>query len=154
MVAALAGAVGFVAASWNGIVMAEVARLAPLEKVAVATSGSTVFLFLGYVAGPAAFSVLVTMTGSWRLAFLLTAGQLAVFAVAQTVWLLSRYTAPAKRGWAAKRTDAVGSRSEPTVASRVRGQRADPITLTLGASHLDLSRSAGEVYRSGREATQ
>jgi MFS family permease len=92
MVATLAGAVGFVAASWNGIVMAEVARLAPLEKVAVATAGSTVFLFLGYVAGPAAFSALVTMTGSWRLAFLLTAGQLAVFAAAQTAWLASRRT--------------------------------------------------------------
>lgn len=88
MVAALAGAVGFVAASWNGIVMAEVARLAPLEKVAVATSGSTVLIFLGYVAGPAVFSLLVTVTGSWRLAFLLTAGQLAVFAAAQTVWLV------------------------------------------------------------------
>ena len=32
LVAVLAGAVGFVGASWNGIVMAEVARLAPLEE--------------------------------------------------------------------------------------------------------------------------
>lgn len=93
MAAALAGAVGFVAASWNGIVMAEVARLAPLETVAVATAGSTVFIFLGYVCGPAAFSVVVTMTGSWRLAFLLTAGQLAVFAAAQTAWLAWHATA-------------------------------------------------------------
>jgi len=27
--------------------------------------------------------------------------------------------------------------------------RADPITLTLGAAHLDLSREAGEVFCSG-----
>ena len=113
MVATLSGAVGFVAASWNGIVMAEVARLAPLEKVAVATAGSTVFLFLGYVAGPAVFSVLVTLTGSWRLAFLLTAGQLAVFAVAQTVWLLSRTPRP---------RSGVGSRSGPTRLDREANQ--------------------------------
>ena len=101
--AGLAGAVGFVAASWNGIVLAEVARLAPLELVAVATSGSTVFIFLGYVGGPAAFSVLVTMTGSWRLAFLLTAGQLAVFAAAQTVWL-ARHATGVRRSQAAPGT--------------------------------------------------
>jgi MFS family permease len=94
LVAVLAGAVGFVGASWNGIVMAEVARLAPLEKVAIATAGSTLFLFLGYVAGPAAFAVLVTLTGSWRLAFLLTAAQLGVFATAQTMWLLFRTPLP------------------------------------------------------------
>lgn len=104
-VATLAGAVGFVGASWNGIVMAEVARLAPLDKVAVATSGSTVFIFLGYVAGPAAFSVVVTLTGSWRLAFLLTAAQLAVFAAAQTVWMATRTPRP---------RSGVGPRSGPT----------------------------------------
>ena len=94
LVALLAGAVGFVGASWNGIVMAEVARLAPLDKVAVATSGSTLFIFLGYVAGPAAFSGVVTMTGSWRLAFLLTAAQVTVFAAAQTVWMALRSPRP------------------------------------------------------------
>jgi len=86
-IGALAAAVGFVAASWNGIVMAEVARLAPPQKVAVATSGSTLFIFLGYVAGPALFSILVSATGGWRLPFLLTAAQLALFAAAQTIWL-------------------------------------------------------------------
>ena len=84
----LSGAVGFVAASWNGVIMAEIARLAPPDKVAVATSGSTLFVFVGYVAGPALFSVLVKLTGGWLVPFLFTAAQLAMFATAQTVWLV------------------------------------------------------------------
>jgi MFS family permease len=87
LIGGLAAAAGFVGASWNGVVLAEVARLAPLDKVAVATAGSTLLLFLGYVIGPAAFTLLVTATGGWRVPFLLTAGQLLVFAAAQTVWL-------------------------------------------------------------------
>jgi hypothetical protein len=31
-------------------------------------------------------------------------------------------------------------------AVRLRGLRGDPITLTLGAAHLGLSRAAGEVF--------
>jgi hypothetical protein len=42
------------------------------------TSGTTLFIFLGYVAGPSAFSFLVTASGSWALPMLLVAGQLAV----------------------------------------------------------------------------
>ena len=68
--------------------MAEIARLAPPDKVAVATSGSTLFVFVGYVAGPALFSVLVTLTGGWLVPFLFTAAQLAACATAQTVWLV------------------------------------------------------------------
>ena len=67
---------GFFGASWNGISLAEVARLAPLGKVADATAGSTIFVFLGYVAGPSIFAALVSLTGSWTLPKILMAAQL------------------------------------------------------------------------------
>ena len=67
---------GFFGASWNGISLAEVARLAPAGKVADATAGSTIFVFLGYVAGPSIFAALVSLTGSWTLPKILMAAQL------------------------------------------------------------------------------
>ncbi len=67
---------GFFGASWNGISLAEVARLAPPGKVADATAGSTIFVFLGYVAGPSIFATLVSLTGSWVLPQILVAVQL------------------------------------------------------------------------------
>jgi len=67
---------GFFGASWNGISLAEVARLAPPGKVADATAGSTIFIFLGYVAGPSIFATLVSLTGSWVLPQVLVAVQL------------------------------------------------------------------------------
>ena len=69
---------GFFGASWNGISLAEVARLAPAGKVADATAGSTIFIFLGYVAGPSIFATLVSLTGSWTLPQILVAAQLLV----------------------------------------------------------------------------
>jgi MFS family permease len=76
----LASLAGFVAASWNGIYMAEVARLVRPAQVAAATSGSTLFAFLGYLAGPALFALLVSASGSWRLGFLAAAAQLGLVA--------------------------------------------------------------------------
>lgn len=75
--AMLCGFAGFVAASWNGVYMAEIARLSPRERVSDATSGSTLLTFLGYVAGPALFGLIVTIGGSWTLPMLAVAGQLA-----------------------------------------------------------------------------
>jgi MFS family permease len=77
----LAGLVGFLAASWNGIYMAEVARLVPPSEVAAATSGSALFTFLGNLAAPALFAGLVSASGSWSLPFALVAGQLAIVAL-------------------------------------------------------------------------
>ncbi|WP_158292214.1 MFS transporter [Paracraurococcus ruber] len=69
---------GFLAASWNGIVMAEVARLAPPARIQDATSGSTLVVFCGYVLGPALFGALVPLLGGWGFPFLVVAVQLAV----------------------------------------------------------------------------
>jgi MFS family permease len=83
LAAFIAGATGFSAASWNGIFMAEIARLSPPDRVAEATSSSTLCAFLGYVSGPSLFSLLVTLTGEYRLPFYVVAGQLFCMALLQ-----------------------------------------------------------------------
>lgn len=83
----LAAANGFLSASWNGIVMAEIARLAPADRIAEATSGSTLLVFCGYIAGPAAFAALVPLTGGFDIPFRLVAAQLALAALAMA-WRL------------------------------------------------------------------
>jgi MFS family permease len=87
LVYTMAGVVGFLAASWNGIYMAEVARLVRPAHVAAATSGSTLFTFFGYLAGPALFALLVSLTGSWSFAFLSAAGQLGAIGLLVTLAL-------------------------------------------------------------------
>jgi MFS family permease len=90
MFAASCALCGFLAASWNGIYLAEVVRLAPHDQVVEATAGSSVFTFLGYMAGPSLFSALVTATGQWRTAFIAIAVQLALMAVLQALIVLRR----------------------------------------------------------------
>jgi MFS family permease len=77
------GATGFFAASWNGIFLAEVARLSPPDRVAEATSSSTLVAFLGYVSGPSVFSLIVTWTGDYQWPFLVIAAQLFGTALVQ-----------------------------------------------------------------------
>ena len=86
--ALVCGATGFLSASWNGIYMAEVARLSPVDQISEVTSSSTVVTFLGYVAGPTLLSVLVTISGGWRLPFLTIAAQLALMAAVQSFFLI------------------------------------------------------------------
>ena len=88
LVALVCGLAGFVAASWNGIYMAEVVRLSAPERISDSTSGSSACTFLGYMAGPSIFSALVTFTGGWETSFLVVAAQLAVMAVIQAVILV------------------------------------------------------------------
>jgi hypothetical protein len=90
LAALVAAGTGFFAASWNGIYLAEVARLSPADKVTEATSSSAVVTFLGYVSGPSIFSLLVTWTGGYRLPFIAVAGQLAAMAAVQGLVLVRR----------------------------------------------------------------
>ncbi|MBU8546463.1 MULTISPECIES: MFS transporter [Roseomonadaceae] len=73
----LAVACGFTAASWNGIFLAEVARVSPPDRVAEASSGAILLCFLGYLSAPSAFAWAVTSTGSWVLPYLVACGLLA-----------------------------------------------------------------------------
>jgi MFS family permease len=68
-VTVLAAVGGVTVSSWNGVQIAEVARLAPPGLIADTTAGSTILIFLGYVVGPAAFAALVALTGRFDLAF-------------------------------------------------------------------------------------
>ena len=55
--------------SWNGVHLAEVARLAPRHRVSEATSGGAIVTFMGYVIGPSGFAMVLALTDSYRLAF-------------------------------------------------------------------------------------
>lgn len=82
VMAPLAVLTGLAAASWNGIFLAEVARLTSPERIAEATSGATMLCFLGYLLAPTGFALTVTLTGSWTLPFLLGAALLAAIGAA------------------------------------------------------------------------
>lgn len=89
LVAAIAALAGFFGASWNGIYLAEVARLAPPGAVADATAGSTMLCFMGYVIGPTLFAAAVPVLG-WEIPFLLCGAQLALMAAVQGLLLRRR----------------------------------------------------------------
>ena len=89
LVAVITTACGFFCASWNGIYMAEVARLAPPDRIADATSASTLFTFLGYVFAPSLFAFAVPFIG-WNWPYAIVAGQLVLMAVVQTILLARR----------------------------------------------------------------
>jgi MFS family permease len=60
---------GATAIGWNGLFLAEVARLAPPGAAGAVTGGALFMTFLGIVIGPSLFSLTVNATGSYRLAF-------------------------------------------------------------------------------------
>ena len=66
-------ATGFSALGWNGVYLAEVARLAPGDAVARASGGSLFFTFSGVLMGPPAFSALHGVFGSYHRVFFLLA---------------------------------------------------------------------------------
>jgi len=87
-----ASAFGATAVGWNGVYLAEVARLAPAGRISEATGGSLFFTFLGVVVTPPAFNAALALSASYS-------GAYAVFgvpALAIGVWLLAaRPAAPA-----------------------------------------------------------
>lgn len=60
---------GVAVGTWNGVFLSEIAALSPPDKVADATAGSTFLCFIGYVAGPFAFSMIVAWTGTYWQAY-------------------------------------------------------------------------------------
>ncbi len=77
---------GFTAASWNGIFLAEVARVSPPDRVAEASSGAITICFLGYLTAPSAFAAIVSHSGSWILPYLITCGLLAMVSALVALW--------------------------------------------------------------------
>ena len=62
-------ALGLTAVGWNGVYLAEVARVVPIEKVGAATGGVLMFTFTGIVLGPSSFGAILAMSGSYAAAF-------------------------------------------------------------------------------------
>ena len=75
---------GFTAVGWNGIYLAEIARVVPIEKVGTATGGVLMFTFMGIVIGPSGFAAIVATTGSYTVA-LITIDALVLATVAALV---------------------------------------------------------------------
>jgi MFS family permease len=73
-VLAVSAVIGFIGVSWNGVYLAEVARLAPEGRVSEVTSGTILLTFLGYVVAPAAFTAGIPAIGGYGACFLAIAG--------------------------------------------------------------------------------
>jgi MFS family permease len=86
---------GFTAASWNGIFLAEVARVAPPDRVAEGTAGAVILCFLGYLSAPTVFALIVSATGSWVLPYVIACGLLG--AVSLLVFGRWRRPPPSRR---------------------------------------------------------
>jgi cyanate permease len=64
---------GATAVGWNGVFLAEVARLAPDGRVAIVTGGTQFFTFAGVLIGPPVFGAIAAGTGSYSTGFVLIA---------------------------------------------------------------------------------
>jgi len=81
-VVALAVAFGSTATAWQGVYLAEVAREAPADKVADATSGGMAVTFFCALIGPGAFSALNEATGYDATGFIVVGAITFVFGLA------------------------------------------------------------------------
>jgi MFS family permease len=64
---------GATAVGWNGVFLAEVARLAPDGRVAIITGGTQFFTFAGVFIGPPVFGAVAAAAGSYAAGFVLIA---------------------------------------------------------------------------------
>jgi sugar phosphate permease len=78
---ASAALVGFTAIGWNGVHIAELARVAPLHLVSNVTSAASLFGFLASVLGPLLFMLLVSWGAGYETAFHVLGVQLACYGV-------------------------------------------------------------------------
>jgi predicted MFS family arabinose efflux permease len=93
-IAAVVLACSATAGSWHGVLLAEVARVAPPGQVAGMTGGVLAFGNAGQILLPSAFSALFLATGSYLVAFAVT----GIPAAAAGVWLLRQGRAPRANG--------------------------------------------------------
>ncbi|MEI4487833.1 MFS transporter [Frigidibacter sp. MR17.14] len=75
--AAIALVFGASAIGWNGVFLAEVARLAPAGQAGSMTGASLFLTYSGVVVGPPAFAAIVRHSGSYGTAYLATGALLA-----------------------------------------------------------------------------
>lgn len=89
-----AAAFGSTAVGWNGVYLAEVARIAPRGQISEATGGCLFFTFLGVVITPPAFNAVLAWSASYPLSY----AAFGVPALAIGVWLLAARGAARARG--------------------------------------------------------
>lgn len=66
----IAAATGIFVGGWSGVSLAEISKVVDQKNVAVATSGTIFFSFLGATVGPSLFSLIIAQTDSFDSAFL------------------------------------------------------------------------------------
>lgn len=86
LIALVCVAFGATAIGWNGVYLAQVARLAPPGKAGDATGGALVFTYAGVLFGPPVFTLLVGWGASYAVTYVLV----ALPAVVCGLWLLWR----------------------------------------------------------------
>jgi MFS family permease len=87
---AYAAVFGATAVGWNGVFLAEVARVAPAGRTSEATGGCLFFTFLGVVVTPPIFNAVLALAGSYSIAYAV----FAVPALAVGAWMLVRIPKP------------------------------------------------------------
>jgi MFS family permease len=87
---AYAAAFGATAVGWNGVFLAEVARLAPEGQASAATGGALFFTFLGVVVTPPLFNAVLALAGSYSVSYAVFAAP----ALAVGAWMLVRIPKP------------------------------------------------------------
>ena len=66
---ALAGIIGATVSGWNGVMMAELARLSPPGLVASVSASAVTCIYFGYMLGPVVTSGIVGLSGSYLFGF-------------------------------------------------------------------------------------
>lgn len=69
VVIVLAAVIGATVSGWNGVMMAELARLSPPGLVASVSASAVTCIYLGYMIGPVVTSGLIGLSGSYLLGF-------------------------------------------------------------------------------------
>jgi MFS family permease len=83
---ALIGITGITVASWNGLVMADIADIVPPERMAETATGVSIVLFVGSVIGPIGFALVLDAAGSYQPAFLM----LSVWSVSAALFFMRK----------------------------------------------------------------
>jgi MFS family permease len=87
---AIVALAGLSVTGWNGVQLSELARLAPPGRVAEASAGGTVLVFVGFVLGPILFAALVAGTGRYEPGYIAT-GAIAIVALWPLLRTRARY---------------------------------------------------------------
>lgn len=84
----IAGAIlGGTAVGWNGVYLAEVARLAPADKVGAVTGATSMYTYGGVLAVPTIFALIVAQTDSYAAGFFFAALLASAGAILSLPWL-------------------------------------------------------------------